>query len=92
MDKNITLVNYINKKSTFKIKDFEKVFMIEINIISGDEVAKIIYNDKKIVYLDSGENRTVSFNDGSYVLPLELLDNFNKYKGDSYKRAIKFGD
>ena len=91
MDKKITLVDYKDRRVDFTIKDFEKVFMIEIEVISGDEVAKIIYNDKRVVYFDSCENRIMSFNDGSYMLPLERLDEFNNCKCDSYDRSLKFG-
>ena len=92
MEREIVLTEYDGERHKYKIGNFENVFMIRINIKSGDEIAEIIYNDKSIKRIDCSDSRIMGFDDGSYILPLEKLDEFNKFNGSSYERRRKFAE
>ena len=89
MEKRIVLVDFQSERKEFKIKNFENVVTIEIKILSGDEVAKIIYKDGSIITFDSSGDRFMNYYDDDYHLPLDLLNSFNKLKGSSYEKSYK---
>lgn len=90
MKREIMLVDYKGTRQSFTIDNFEDVLIVEIRIISGDEIARIIYKDKKVVEFDSSDCRIMGYSDGIYILPLERLDEFNAYEGSSYARQREF--
>lgn len=85
MDKKIILRDYSDLRKEFTIKDFENVKSIYISIISGDEVAEIVYKDGKFVNYDSSDERIMNYYDTCYELPLDLIDEFSAFEGDSYE-------
>lgn len=79
MEKEVRLLNYKNEAKTFIIKDFEKVTMLIFEIISGDGVLRVVYDDDKSITLDScDEDRFMAFHDGTWVLPPRCIDDINK--------------
>ena len=68
----LTLMNYTNDKVSVDIGDKEDIGTIFISIISGDEIAHIIYKDFSHKWFDSnkllGGFRFMDFDDGCYML------------------------
>lgn len=65
---NITIMNYENEKVTLDVGD--NVAIITIEVISGDEVARVINKDYTTTIYDSadiiGNCRITDYYDGSY--------------------------
>lgn len=90
MENVILLIDYADIQREFLIKDFENVLLINIEVISGDEVATIIYKDYSTIAFDSGSYRLAGFYDGSYFIKPDLIDEFNNLKVSSYDRLDYF--
>ncbi len=68
MIKYIKIMDYVGKKRTVLIDDFENVSCIIIGVLSGDEVMSVIYKSGKMVIYDSTNSRLADCNDGVYPL------------------------
>lgn len=90
MDKEIKLTNYNDEIITFKLPNFDEIKLIEIIILSGDELCRCIYPDKVIQYDSDTHFRYMNYYDGIYLLPKNKLDEFNSFIGSSYEKLEKF--
>ena len=50
------------------LEDLENIKEIEIRVITGDEIAVVLYNSGYMKSYDSGRGRIEDFFDGSYML------------------------
>lgn len=89
MDKKITIVDFEGTKKEVAIKDFKNVIAITVSVKSGDETLLVIYKDGKTDYFDSSDCRFMGFDDGTYNLPLDKIDEFSKGT-NSYDKQRKF--
>lgn len=64
----IKLLDYEGSPKTFEIGDLDTIARIFIYVISGDELARVVYKDYSICTFDSGTSRFVDFNDGCYLI------------------------
>lgn len=83
MEKTITLMDYAGKKTEFSIPNFEDVLTIVIQIVTGDEIAMVIYDDGTIDEFDSSGDRLNNYFDGEYTV-------YNKVKGINFLDDPKF--
>lgn len=84
MDKQIYIRNYLDQKKSIIVRDFENVVDLTVSIISGDEVLTVTYADGHSEKFDSSDDRIMDFFDGCYTVPLNRVDEFSNFKGDSY--------
>lgn len=89
MRKEIILTDFLGNRTNIYINNFEKVRSIDIEVISGDEVAYIYYDDT-LTRFDSSKERIVDYLDGYYSLRPDQLDKFNAFEGSSYDRLEYF--
>lgn len=87
MEKTIRLLDYENNEKIFIVNDFEEVKVVIFEIVSGDGVLTLIYQDGKIRKLDSSDKRLIDFKDGIWVLEPKDIDVINdmKYHDDTEK-------
>ena len=64
----LNLLDYRGLVNEFEIGDLEAIKLIYIEVISGDEVANVVYKDGTEKQFDSGENRRIDYLDGSYEI------------------------
>lgn len=80
MTKTITIMNYQAKKVPVKIKNFEEVVKLTIEVISGDEILKVLYKDYNIEEYDScyllDNCRIMDFQDDLYTI-YDITENIN---------------
>ena len=85
----IKIYDYSGKKKEVKIKNFEEVVRLAIEVVSGDEILHILYKDYSTEEYDSCEfGRLYDFDDDYYIIyditnNTNLLDKWKKRK-DSY--------
>ena len=86
----LTLLDYQGKKKDVEIGELKDIHRITIDVISGDEVAVVLYNDYKTAKFDSSNNRRINYPYGVYVIydvdeNVELINNEEwKNRKDSY--------
>ena len=86
----ITLMNYNDEKTAFEVGELQDIATMEIEIVSGDEILCVTYNDGSSATFDTGLDRIMDFYDGDYVLydknaETNLLDDENWLnRADSY--------
>lgn len=94
--KNLVLLNYANRKAETSVDlyNLENIEFIRITVLSGDEVADVLYTNGALETYDSAvllkEPRTAGYYDGSYVIydksrNIDFLDIFPARK-NSYWR------
>ena len=97
MTKTITIMNYQAKKVPVKIKNFEEVIKLTIEVISGDEILQVLYKDYNIEEYDScyllDDYRMMDFQDNLYTIyditrNINYIENWSKRK-DSYNYKLK---
>lgn len=92
--KEITIYDWEGESTTFEV-DLSKVKAIIIDIISGDEIASVKYDDENVEVYDSSTSRTHDFYDSTYTIynpekGINLLDNEEWLAStDSYDRYWK---
>ena len=64
----LELMDWENTKVQFDIGDINDVFVININVVTGDEIAAVVYKDGQTEIFDSSSNRLMDFDDGGYQL------------------------
>lgn len=82
----LVLMDYARNKivTDFDLdENLDKILRIDIEVITGDEVATIIFKDGIKVIYDSATDRISDFYDGGYCLfnseqDINLIDLFNK--------------
>lgn len=87
MNKTIYIRDFASNKVKVEVPDWEDVKSIYVTVLSGDEILDVYYdyhNDNTSITFDSSDDRLHDFYDGGYWLPLELVDKFSEFDGDSY--------
>ena len=64
----IELMDYQNKKVTFDIGNIEDIASIFIEVITGDEIATVLYKNYTIKVFDSSCTRIGNYFDYKYTL------------------------
>lgn len=64
----LKLLDYSDKEVEFEIGELEDIDSIIIQVISGDEIAHVFYKDGHSDNFDSGVDRLMDFDDGSYII------------------------
>lgn len=75
----LRLMDYAGRSKTFEIGDIEEIARITITVISGDEIATVIYKGYSSKEFDSSNSRMADFYDDEYDIydvtsGLNLLD------------------
>ena len=87
----ITLFDYDENVKTFDIGELNDIRMINIMILSGDEVASAYYKDGSTARFDSSNVRMIDYYDGEYCI-YDIADDTNvidawKERKDSYDHS-----
>ena len=93
-----TIVDYLGSKTitNLNVNDLEGILSINMEVVTGDEIAEVVYEDGSVDRLDSSKTRTWNFNDCFYPVYNRFYgynffasDAYDKWKKekDSYKRA-----
>lgn len=93
MDKIITIRDFENNKRNIKIKDFENVVRLSIEVVSWDEILKILRKDYSEESHDSNDYRSLAFFDDYYTIyditkNIDFIKQWNKRK-DSYNYDLR---
>lgn len=64
----IELMDYQSKKVTFDIGNIEDIVKIVIEVLTGDEVATVLYRDYNIKKFDSSYERMTDYYDYEYIV------------------------
>ncbi|NLV90069.1 MAG: hypothetical protein GX032_01155 [Tenericutes bacterium] len=83
MIKEIEIMDYNNIRKIAKVEDFDNVVRLEIKVLSGDEILKILYKDYSVKAFDSATNRFEDHLDAYYCIyditkNINHLDKWNK--------------
>lgn len=85
MNKIVYLRNYRDEKIKINIPNWEDIKHIIVVVLSGDERLEVTYyNHEPGVFDSDDDNRMADYYDGAYLLPIELVDKFSEFEGDSY--------
>ena len=97
MIKTIKIMNYQNKKVNVKIKDFENVVRLRIEVVSGDEILHVLYKDYSVQKYDSAYlldiGRIMDYHDDLYIIyditkNIDFIKSWNK-RTNSYDYELK---
>ena len=67
--KNIKIMDYSGRKTTVKIIDFDNVVKMTVEVISGDEILKVLFKNYETEQYDSCSfGRTMDFVDDEYCI------------------------
>ena len=86
------IYDYINNETEIELQD-KPIEIMFVEIISGDEVLTVVYEDNTIQRFDSSESRFESFADGSYVVLKDQFDDwfaFDPEKDLDLKNPTKY--
>ena len=72
------------------IPDFEEVVELRVEVISGDEILKVLYKNGGQKEFDSSDDRCLDCYDGNYYIPLDMVDEFSNMECNSYEVADYF--
>lgn len=64
----IELMDYQSKKVTFDIGNIEDIVKIVIEVLTGDEVATVLYRNYNIKKFDSSYKRMADYYDYEYIV------------------------
>ena len=64
----IELMDYQSKKVTFDIGNIEDIVKIVIEVLTGDEVATVLYRNYNIKKFDSSCDRLTDYHDYRYIV------------------------
>lgn len=92
--KNLILLNCFDDKvkTPIDLDRLDGILRIDIQVISGDEIATIIYKNGSKEVRDSGCFRTIDFDDGEYcIYQADLTNDIDKWlkRKDSYDYLFK---
>lgn len=82
MEKTIKLLDYKGTPTEITIKDFENVKEFVFQIISGDGILEVVYNDNHVENFDSSNNRVLDFHDGIWIISPKDIDVLNRMKSN----------
>ena len=80
----LTLMDYADGKVTFDIGDINDIARIEIEVFTGDEIARVIYKDYSTDTFDSSGCRMADFYDGGYLI-YDINKNVNLLEDPKWK-------
>lgn len=80
MEKKVRIFDWKDTPMEITIKDFENVKEFVFEIISGDGILKVIYNDNLEERFDSSDDRIMDFDDGLWVIRPKDIDILNRMK------------
>lgn len=64
----VSLMNYEDEKMVFEIGDIDDIYLVTIDVISGDEIMTVIHKNGRTERFDSCQDgRTMDFHDCSYI-------------------------
>lgn len=89
MKKTITIMDYNNVKKKVKIDNFDNVVRLEIEVMSGDEILRVLYKDYSVEKYDSSNSRLMDFNDAFYCI-YDITKNINHL--DKWKKRTSSYD
>lgn len=80
MEKKLRIFDYKDTPMEITIKDFENVKEFVFEIISGDGILTVVYNDERKKRFDSSDNRLMDFYDGIWCISPKDIDVLNRMK------------
>ena len=80
MEKKVRIFDYKDTPTEITIKDFENVKEFVFEIISGDGILTVVYNDDREKRFDSSNTRIMGFYDGTWVIKPKDIDILNRMK------------
>lgn len=80
MEKKVRIFDYKDTPTEITIKDFENVKEFVFEIISGDGILTVVYNDEREKRYDSNFTRIIGFDDGLWVIKPKDIDVLNRMK------------
>lgn len=82
MEREIIIRDYAGKTTKINVEKFENVLKIDVTVISGDEILRVLYEDLSEITYDSSDCRIMDFYDGYFSIykkgKLDLIDKFSK--------------
>ena len=82
MEKTIKLLDYKDTPTEITIKDFENVKEFVFQILSGDGILEVVYNDNHVETFDSSNDRLIDFFDGMWFIRPTDIDVLNRMKSN----------
>lgn len=83
----LKLLDYNSRPCEVEIGDLNDIAKIDIKVISGDEIAVVVYKDYATRQFDSSSNRKMNFYDGEYeIYRFDKTDNL--IDKDEFKNRI----
>ena len=82
MNKTVKLLDYQDNEKTFIIKNFENVKEFVFQILSGDGILEVVYNDNHAETFDSSNDRVLDFYDGMWFIRPTDIDVLNRMKSN----------
>ena len=64
----IKLLDYDSQSFEYDIGDLSHIACIDLEVVSGDEIATVLYQDGRTTVFDTSPNRIIDFNDGGYTI------------------------
>ena len=83
----IELLSYRNDRKAFNIPEKGDILVATIQILSGDEVLKVITKDGKLHVYDASNTRISCFDDGEYIVYSGGIDMFENERWLARKSA-----
>lgn len=80
----LELLDWNDEITEFDIGDRNDIAMISIKVVTGDEIATVIYKNYTVAEFDSGVGRMQDYYDGEYVIYRFDEDN-NLIDSDKFK-------
>ena len=87
--RKIKIYDYANKEVLIEVPR-KKIKSIFVHVLSGDETGKIIFMGGSSALFDASKSRTVSFDDGYYVVNGEKIKKWLEYTPN--KDYVIFGE
>ena len=80
MEKKVRIFDYKDTPMEITIEDFENVKEFVFEIISGDGILTVVYNDNREKRFDSSNCRIMGFYDGLWCISPKDIDVLNRMK------------
>lgn len=80
MEKKVRIFDYKDTPMEITIEDFENVKEFVFEIISGDGILTVVYNDNREKRFDSSNGRIMDFYDGLWCISPKDIDVLNRMK------------
>lgn len=81
----LELLNYMSKKMEVEIGELNDIARIDIEVVTGDEIARVIYKDYSTDEFDSDTSgRMADYPDGGYTI-YNITDGTNLLDDEKWK-------